>query len=103
MMKQPNGRARARAAVVVTGLCLVFAVSGCGDGNLVFPGNVATASTTPATPTDTPATSIATPTETPTETPIGTACGQSGTDCTVGGQCCSGRCISPDGVTSMCQ
>ena len=67
--------------------CLVISIAGtltlisCGGGDLVIGGML------PATPT---------PVSTPT-------CLPSGSSCTLSTDCCSGACISPDGITLQCQ
>ena len=70
--------------VAVLAACVnLFALTGCGEGDLVFPGM--------ALPTMT-----VTPIETPTCLPSGDAC-------VLASDCCSGSCITVVGVNFTCQ
>jgi hypothetical protein len=60
---------------------VLFGLPGCGGGDLVFPGMF-----------------LPTPTAAPTAT-----CVASGGTCTLNSDCCSGSCISPNGVNLQCQ
>jgi len=59
----------------------ILLAPGCGGEDLVFPGMF-----------------LPTPTAVPT-----TTCVASGGTCTLNSDCCSGSCISPDGVNFQCQ
>ena len=58
-------------------------ILGCGGSDLTFPGEI-----------------VATPVPAATETPT---CAASGDVCNFDSDCCSGSCISPDGVSFQCQ
>ena len=62
-------------------LCGILALTACGAEDLVLAG-------TPLVPTP---------------TPTGTACLSSGAGCTLDTDCCSGSCITLDGVNFTCQ
>jgi len=72
-----------RRRALAFGLFTVVVAAGCGGDDLVFPGMI-------------PPTETATPVGTPT-------CGASGDACTIGSDCCSGSCITSDGVDFFCQ
>jgi hypothetical protein len=73
----------ASAWALAFALFAVVAATGCGGEDLVFPGMI-------------PPTETATPVETPT-------CGVSGDACTLNTDCCSGQCVTSDGVNFFCQ
>ena len=60
---------------------VLIGLPGCGGEDLVFPGMF-----------------LPTPTAAPTAT-----CVASGGTCTLNSDCCSGACITPNGVTFQCQ
>src|SRR4030095_2233356 len=95
---------RAGAAFLAAVACLAVAVGGCGQSDLVFPGEVMpTANGTPGTPgasTETPAAAGAAPTATPT--PVVAGCAPSGGNCAFDTDCCDGQCVSPDGFRFTC-
>ena len=81
----------------VVALYLLAMLVGCGNNDLTFPGE-SVATSTPGGPTDTPGPGAATPTSTPL-----TDCGSGGDDCVVNTDCCSGQCVSVDGVLFECE
>jgi hypothetical protein len=76
-------RTGARLVGGVVGAIALVVIASCGSEDLIFPGDF------PATETPTPA---------PTVT-----CLASGDACSVGTDCCSGQCITTDGVDLFCQ
>lgn len=76
-------RTRARLVGGVVGAIALIVIASCGGEDLIFPGDF------PATETPTPA---------PTAT-----CLASGDACSVASDCCSGQCITTDGVDFFCQ
>jgi hypothetical protein len=91
---QPKGLATQRSYAMrkisaLVALCLLAMLVGCGNSNLTFPGE--------DVPTSTPGPGAATPTSTPAGD-----CAPGGAECFVDSDCCSGQCVSSDGVLFVC-
>ena len=86
MQPEPNLRSDPRCSskwlATFAGVLAVIVIASCGSEDLIFPGDI---------PTVTPS-----PVETPTCLPAGDAC-------SVASDCCSGECVTTDGVDFLCQ
>jgi len=85
-----------RVAALSAAFVISLLATACGNADLTLPGSAAP--TVIVTPGGTVSPAAGTPVPTAT-----TVCGQRGTTCATGEDCCSGVCTSSDGITFLCQ